>query len=318
MQGKQEIDWNDENAIADHLGFGGDEPTETPDDDADAKAKAADDAGKAEAGEDTAAAPAGDDEQPTKIDGVLTRDGKHVMPYSTVETARNEATEWKRRAEEAERQVKEFEAAKAKIKDTTSGDEQDEALKQLEEDYPPELLQFVKDARQEARDAKSRAEKLEADRKAEIDARENQSKQDQADQAAAEHAQAIEQTQLLAKLEKRGGPMWDEAVAISDARLKAFKQAGKTETRAEHYKAVEQELRETFGLAEPSADKPKDKPLPDGDTDPPSSLSTIPGGVPPATTESEAFTAMDPMRATATLANMTPKQMDEFLARNFG
>lgn len=321
MTDKQEIDWTDPDAIAAHLDLG--EETETTDDGSDKKVAAEVDETKASAesaDDDAASADKGEPEQTPQIDGVLTRDGKHVMPYSTVETARNEAADWKRRAEEAERQVEEFKARQAEIKadDSTTGAEQDEALKQLEDDYPPELLQILKTAQQEAREAKSRADKLEADRQAEVDARENQSRQDREDQIAADHAKAIEHTPLLQKLERRGGAMWKEAIAISDERLAEFKKAGKTESLADHYKAVEQELRDTYGLADPSATNKQGKPLPDGDTDPPSSLSTIPGGLPPATSESEAFEAMDPMRATATLAKMNPKQMDEFLSRNFG
>ncbi len=342
-----DIDWTDEQAVANHMGIdlsgeessGDDRGAESAkaaedakaDEDAKAKQAAAEQAAeakeKAEAsGSDDDPAAGSDAVTDGTPEGVYTRDRKHVLDYSVLETARREAAENAARAQELEDQLKDLNAKKDEIRREIPESEQDEALESLEQDYPPELVQLIRSSREDARLARAEVQRLQkqsedaAARQREVD------EQADADSRRVAAMDALAQTPFLERLAKNGGALWDEAKAIS-ARIRSEEQRDRKQAApmVDHFKTVQAELRETLGLpaeaAPPASEQPKpkqDKPLPDGDLDIPSSLSNIPGGTAPASTEGEAFMDMDSMQSVAHLMDMSPKQMDDFLARNFG
>jgi hypothetical protein len=78
-----------------------------------------------------------------EIDGVLTKDGKHVLPYSALQDARSEAQHWKEEAEKAQRTAAErekvlqgLEAAKAADEETGGTQAQEDFLAGLNEEFP--------------------------------------------------------------------------------------------------------------------------------------------------------------------------------------
>ena len=271
------------------------------------------------------------DETEDEPEGVLSANGKHVLPYAVLKGAREREYEARQRAEEAIARVKALEeqlasvqesakaAAIEEAKNTLEGDELEAALAAIDEDdFGVELKKALTGAVKEAREARKRAEELAKRLEAQESAKAEIADQERREETLAEHEKAIAslpEGSMLAKLDKlRSGPLWDQAVAIDEALISSGKFEGKS--RAERYAAVEAQLREVLGLPALSQ-RPTKKPLPEASLDVPSSISDIPGEA-PATSEAEAFEKMSGVQSVAALMKMTPEQQDDFIRRNFG
>lgn len=307
---KANVDWNDPAQVAAAMGVAQDEASHEPE----AKQTAVGENPEGPATPEDASQKPDDEERPR---GVQTKSKGRVLPYSVLEDARRDAHQAKQKASELEAELEKLRNSPAAKQAEAQGDDVDELLKKLtaadsaDLDYE-DLIKAVAESRKESLETQKR---LQAYEKREEDARKAAQQDEQhatQDELLAEHAEALKSTPLLEKRWKKGGVFADQAISISD-RLMADPNYKYT-SRAQHYKDVERELAEFLGVS--LTDKPK--PLPDADVPEPASLSTITGGAAPETTESEAFLAMDPMKAVALLAKMDPRKQSEFISRAFG
>lgn len=76
------------------------------------------------------------EETPEEKPDVLAKDGKHTIPYSELEDARERAAKWEQFAVEQQRLIDDLKAAKEEDAGTGTTDAQDEVIAQFEEDFP--------------------------------------------------------------------------------------------------------------------------------------------------------------------------------------
>jgi hypothetical protein len=206
------------------------------------------------------AAPAGEgspesSESPTaaasaevKVDGVLTKDGKHVMPYSVVQQARRDALVQRERANELEAANRQLQEQLEALKNGTQAPGQagytQEQLDDIVRDFP-QLAPFVNGVKQlQETVANLQPAKSKADPQRGID--DQLSIQEQIDNALAARP-------LLSTYRSKGGVVWDRAVEIDAEVLKAPDFASKSV--AERFEEVEKRLADELGvpLAKPPA-----------------------------------------------------------------
>jgi hypothetical protein len=116
------------------------EVIDTPNDESSKANEAEKEAAAAEAAKKAATESAATTET---IEGVLTKDGKHVLPYSALQDARSEAQHWREQAEKAQQDaaakeavLKSLEAAKAADAETGGTKAQEDFLAGLKDEYP--------------------------------------------------------------------------------------------------------------------------------------------------------------------------------------
>ena len=106
----------------------GDTPAETP--------PAEDSSATPDAGEDDTTATETPPVEPIEVAGVLTKDGKHIIPFSELETARDQAAQLKELSDNQAKIIAEFQAAKKADEVVGTTDAVDAAMAKLNEEYP--------------------------------------------------------------------------------------------------------------------------------------------------------------------------------------
>lgn len=200
-------------------------------------------------------APAAAATEPVQVDGVLTKDGKHTMPYAVLQDARRQALENRQRAEalEADKQalLEQIEALKTG-QPTGQPEYTEEQLAQVEADFP-QLAPYIKtiktltDQVAELRQAPAQAAK--EDPRQQID---------QQLDAQAQLDAALAARPLLSKYSEQGGVVWSRAVEIDKALINDPAFAGKS--LSERFAETEKRLAEELGIAVPAAPKPTPTP----------------------------------------------------------
>lgn len=231
------IDVTDAAAIAELMGADDDQPTDTLGDTAllTADAQTAPAALPAEDNADSSAAPAAIPETKVEIAGVLTKDGKHVIPNSVLAEQRRNNSLLKQQLAEANQKLQtQAEMLANGGKPTGKAGYSDEQLSELEQDFPQlaPLLNTVKELQANA--AKSQPV-----------AAVNQN--DVADQEVSAQEQidiAMAGLPLLSKYRDAGGVVWQRAVEI-DAEISSSNAAM---TVAQRFAAVEQALASELGI----------------------------------------------------------------------
>jgi hypothetical protein len=229
---------------------------------------------------ESSATPAAAATEPVQVDGVLTKDGKHTMPYAVLQDARRQALENRQRAEalEADKQalLEQIEALKSG-QPTGQSEYTEEQLAQVEADFP-QLAPYIKtiktltDQVAELRQAPAQATK---DPRQQID---------QELDAQAQLDAALAARPLLSKYSEQGGVVWGRAVEIDKALMADPAFAGKS--LSERFAETEKRLAEELGIAVPGAPKPSPTPtvskaaLDAAPRSGPSTLSDITGTAP--------------------------------------
>lgn len=188
---------------------------------------------------DNSAPPAAVPETQTDIAGVLTKDGKHVIPHFVLAEERRSKSLLQQQLTEANRKLQEQAVqleSGGKPAANTAG-YSDEQLAELEQDFPQlsPLLSTVKELQANAAKNQPRATPVNQD---DVAAREV-AQQETMDAAFAGRA-------LLSKYRETGGVVWSRAVEI-DNEMQA-NPAFASKTMAERFAAVEQSLAAELGI----------------------------------------------------------------------
>lgn len=233
-------DYSDPNLYADLLGYNQDpEPAPAPD------APQGDTALEPTvAAPAVAPAPAESNQPPAvaeptegKVAGVLTKDGKHVMPFAVVQDLRTRNSQLAEQLAEATRRLEEEAAARAAGTSTRESQAQAEAA----------ALQFTEEELADL-EAIPAAAKLVQGVKA-LQARLEQVASSATQSAGNSVQDAIDQNTLLVRWQAKGGALWDEAVAL-DEQLRADPSwAGKS--MADRFAEVQARIATEYGIAIP-------------------------------------------------------------------
>ncbi|MFA5630337.1 MAG: hypothetical protein WC997_02395 [Porticoccaceae bacterium] len=261
-------------------------------------------------------------------EGVATRDGKHIIPYSVLKGERERASRAEQIAREAQERIAALEAqvaagnqganngepARTDPDDLTDDELSPEDLESLKEDFPTVYKAVLK------------AQRLEAQMKPVTES--VRSTEQERQQAAAETVQeAIDSNPKLAHIQASSPEAFDLAKQF-DATLRG-QAAWQGKPLAERFAKVTEMVESALGpIALPGAAKPTptpeelaatakaaaEKAAKANRSDVPVSLSDFPAGRPPASDEAQAVEAMSHQQLSAKLAAMTPEEMDAYFA----
>lgn len=192
-----------------------------------------------------AAAPATD----VTVEGVLAKDGKHVLPYSALQESRRDALLNKRRADELaeanQRLQEQLEAAKAGKPIDGEPAMSDEQMAALEKDFP-QLAPLV----QQSRALQERVAQLTDQQRQATRVNPNDEIDAQLD-AQAQLDAAMAQRPLLSRYSEQGGVVWQRAVEIDRGLLGNPQWAAKP--IAERFAETERLLAQELGVAVPAS-----------------------------------------------------------------
>lgn len=255
-----------------------------------------------------------------KPEGVLTKDGKHVIPYNVLERERE-------RASRAEQTIKELEA---RLQQSAAGDPNGAAdkgavdisqddLDELEQEIP-EVAKVIKHLMGKLNEATGVITQLRDEQE--------RTKQVRAQEEADEFEAAINSTSHLKgwrdKAFSKEAPdrtMWDRAVKV-DSMLREDPEWS-DKPYSERLAQVEKTVTAMYGMnvAPPKTDKQPDlktvadEKLKGKGGDVPTSLSDIPGGNPPAQGYAETLENASTVALGQKFLNMTVEQQEAYLAR---
>lgn len=307
QQELQAININDEAAMSALLQKYADEDDKPADDDEQGEAVRPDAQAEGSKAGTVAGAEAKDE---PRIDGVLTRDGKHVIPYRALETEREQRREAEKRAKELEQALErmktEASTRESGGKPTEQAQEDaelfsPEELDALKEDFPAmeKLVSAFRRQSQQIKELSTKPEKaIEHDDEA-------------ADVALAQVSEAIQANPLLSKWQQKGGVLWARAAEVDEALKADPKWAEKP--LSERFAEVEKLVAEEIGIErqppkqEQAGGKRKET------VRGVESLSDLSGRAPVAA-EDEA-SAMSVNQLSAKFSSMTPEQIETYLSR---
>ena len=259
-----------------------------------------------------------------KAPGVLTKDGKHFLPYETLQAERSKAAALK--AERDELQARLDAASQGSGDDNTpeadtetedvSAALTDEKIAEAEEAYGSEVAASMRATRALARELK--------EVRAALSKQENASQQDEISQLQAD----IDAVPELAAVEV-GSPMWDAAAAL-DGRYEIMDE-WKGRSRVDRLRQVAKDL----NLATPDAvpDKPPPKAAKasknstqaqrkateaeaqaEKDAPPPSSMQSLGAGDQAESTSKPDITTMTPDELNTYFESLSPEEMERQIA----
>lgn len=198
---------------------------------------------------DGSATPAAAAADPVQVDGVLTKDGKHTMPYAVLQGARREALENRQRAEALEETNRQLQEQIEALKTGQPSGESEftaEQLAQVEADFP-QLAPYIKTI-------KTLTDQVAELRQSPTQARPDPRSQiDQQLDAQAQLDAALAARPLLSKYSEQGGVVWSRAVEIDKALINDPAFAGKSLT--ERFAETERRLADELGIPVPGAPK---------------------------------------------------------------
>jgi hypothetical protein len=263
--------------------------------------------------------------------GIATKDGKHVIPYSVLQSERNRAAAAERELQATLAKIAELEARQTDPKPAANNgaaaptEEQlaeldPETLAELEQDFPT-IVALHKIAESKNKALQAQIEAL----KAKLDPLENLTRQEQANreqQRAQTVQEAIDAVPKLAHVQAsdpdafamaqqfdstlRERPEWaDKPLSERFAKVVELVEAARGEIQLKQPAASS----EPANLKQAAAAKLKDS----AEKAVPTSLSQFPAGEPVATDEASAIAALSHAQIAEKFARMTPAQMDAYL-----
>lgn len=244
----------------------------------------------------------GDDKQP---DGVLARDGKHIIPYSRLEDAERRARENEQRARDLEQRLKDATeggtSSEATQDDHTQGLMSDAELDELEAELPA-LAKVIR--------AQQAQIKAMADKVAHIEgAGEAASKQSAEEAWSAALAQNPKAAYLDATLSVEDGDRFINAAAALYDDWNTMTADQRADAIVRQYEAVRGPIKvASIATQQPGAKAP-------ARPDVPLSMSGIPGGAAPAVDEAAAMANKTGAELTHDFMAMSPEQIEAALAR---
>ncbi|MEJ7745364.1 MAG: hypothetical protein WKF61_01125 [Luteimonas sp.] len=300
---------------------GREEANPTPKDEPAAPAVKADEPGKAEP-EPTQAAK----EEEPEPEGVATKDGKHVIPYSVLQSERNRAAQAEREVAETRARIATLEAALLVPKptaktgepaDTTELDTEDaDRLAMLEEDFPT-VAKELKAMRELVKTLEAKVHPLEKSTE--------QAARERANNDAMTVQEAIDSLPKMAHIQA-ANPEAFELAKEFDATLRD-KPEWADQPIAERFAKVLQLVETTLGEIEIPGTKKPPSALDNAALKQaaaakvataakaiPTSLSQFPAGEPVAADEAAAAEQMSTAQLASKMGRMTPAQMDAYLA----
>jgi len=242
-----------------------------------------------------------------QAEGVQTADGKHVIPYAVLEGTRKRNDQLERIVAEQAAKIDELARAQAAVGDAAGGGNQDQQL----EFISPEDLEIVKNELPSLGgilEKQQRAIQMLMEKVSQTPGKES----DQ-DRYAREAREAIDRNTSLVAWEANDVARWNRAVDLADLLVNdpVWGQKSYTELYAKVVDLVKAEMPEqqqqapatpsAADLAAAAAAK-----LADIKPPVPLSISQIPGGAPPATSEAEK------------LGQMSAEQISDYLMRSSG
>ena len=255
--------------------------------------------------------------------GVATRDGKHVIPYSVLQSERTRAAAAERDLQEARTRLATLEAsllapkstAKPGGADTTEQDDEGDRLALLEEDFPTVAA--------ELKAMRALVSKLDAKIQP-IQKSTEDAEAQRVSQAAMTVQEAIDTLPKLAHIQSANPEAFSLATQFDESLRSRPDWADKptTERFAKVLELVEASLGviEVPGQKQPSAadqaalKKAAAEKLAAAPKAVPTSLSQFPAGEPVATDEAAAVAQMSTAQLASKLGRMTPAQMDAYFA----
>lgn len=244
-------------------------------------------------------------------EGILTADGKHVLPYDVLKAERQRAADLKREADELRQQLaaKSNAVSDQSMTEFTGMSEQD--LIEMQEYFPEKYETLVKNL--EA--SNQMRQKL-----AQIEAEEARRAQEEANQRVAKVQEAIDSNPLLSSWKDNDPVKWKAAIDV-DAALLNDPETAKLSI-AERLERVTKAVAQLYGIQteakpEPTPVKKADEIKVQAKKPPINSLSDLPGGEAPEATELEKLENMSPVEIGALLATMSPEQQQAFFNRLF-
>lgn len=271
-------------------------------------------------------------EEPQEPQGIATRDGKHVIPYSVLQGERTRAAAAERELQGLQAKLAELEARQSDPKPVantgaaTPTEEElaeldPETLAELEQDFPTVV------ALHKVAESKNKALQAQIDAlKAKLDPLETRTQQEQAnrEQARAQTVQeAIDAVPKLAHVQASDPDAFALAQQFDSALRERSEWADKplSERFSKVIELVEA-ARGAIQLKQPAVPSPESADLKqaaaakvakDAAQAVPTSLSQFPAGEPVASDEASAVTQMSHAQLAEKFARMTPAQMDAYL-----
>ena len=270
-----------------------------------------------------------------QAEGVATKDGKHVIPYSVLKNERDRAARAEKVAQEAEVRAKELEArlsaasqgAKNGESARTSSESPEldlsaEELESLKEDFPTVYKAVLT--------AKAKADAIEAKLKP-VEERERATEAERERMNREAVQDAIDSVPKLAYLQS-GNPEAFELAKRFDAQLLSIP-AWSDKPMSERFAKVAEMVESAIGAIELPGNPPsKSTPSPSAaelakaakaraaevakkGASVPTSLSEFPAGLAPAADEQEMLENISPVELGRKLAGMTPEQLDAYLSQ---
>lgn len=269
-------------------------------------------------------------QQDAEPDGVATKDGKHVIPYSVLKSERDRATRAEQLANEMAEKVKALEAlqagnqgakdgesARTDPQQPTVSDLSDEDLAALKEDFPTVYKAVMA--------SMAAAERLASQLKPVQETQRN-TEAEQARTAQEAVQDAIDSVPKLAHIQASDKEAFELAKQF-DATLRNQK-AWVDKPLSERFAKITEMVEAALGPIELPAGKATSQPSAESlrkaaiakaaqaakasRTDVPTSLSEFPAGQNAAQDEREAADGMTPLQLAAKFSSMTPEQMDAY------
>lgn len=262
-------------------------------------------------------------EEEREPQGIATKDGKHVIPYSVLQSERTRAAQAEKELQETRARLAELQAAATAPKDAAkTGDaatpetstEEADRLAQLAEDFPT--------VAEELKANRALIKALEA-KFGSLEEKDKQAEAQRADQVAMTVQEAIDSLPKMAHIQA-ANPEAFELAKQFDTALRA-RPDWADKPMAERFAKVVDLVEASMGeIAIPGQSKPSEDPaalkkaaaekLATAEKAVPTSLSQFPAGAPAAADEAAAVEQMSTTQLAAKMARMTPDQIDAYFA----
>lgn len=245
---------------------------------------------------------------------IVTRDGKHEIPYSVLANERTRNNQLQRELDELKKAKAELVSDEPSEQDGQSSD-MDADLEYIREELGEEAAEAERKRRNHYAELEKRQRELEREN-AEIKKWREAQEHKQEDAVLTEVNEAIDSIPQLREWRDSDDPMWQAAVALDNRLAQEPDNSGMS--FKERFSLVVERLTgqkpnpkpEQINEAELEQKLEKSKP-----SSLPNSLSDIPGGQAPAQSESDSLELMSPSQLEAKLSKMTNEQQEEYLAR---
>lgn len=252
-----------------------------------------------------------------KPQGVLTRDGKHVIPYNVLENERAARARAEAAIDALNRQLDELKAGgDAQAEGANAVQITDDELTELE-DISPEIAKVIKAQMTKIEQITGELVHLKGEQDRQRREREQQA-QDEVEAAIAANTSLSEWRKAAFREENPDPAMWKRALAVDE--MLRSDPAWADKSFAERFAKVTEVVSAMTGAPAPKKETHTDlkraaEERLQGASTVPTSLSDIPGGAPPAQSDIETLENASAVALGQKFASMSPDQMESYLAR---